>query len=580
MDDILYLEVDEEIPSVIEKLSRQSTDDVVLVVPTGAALLSSIVNVKLLKRTAEREKKRLAIVTTDPIGRHVAAQVGVPVYVSVKDRRVIDPPRMAKPVSTGDELDLRTESAAESGVAVNHYGEGSIPPKRSQSQPPRAVGFAAREISNELPIVPEPAAIAPPERPAAASYGGSRKVAFNSSTATQPARHHRRRLIVMGTALSLLAVVLASAWYYYPSAIVGLTVATEPYTGTAEVVIDTSKQFATDTSGKTLLGERLDTTADSSKDTPTTGKKDVGTKSQGTADLQNRLGQAVKLSSGTSLAGTSVSFVTIADVTIPAATATIDSSGGVVITPGKATVAVTAAEAGENGNVSAGTTFSVRGAGSTVQDKVSATATAAFTGGTSKEVSVVTQTDLDHAKELAVEDATKVAKAKVAASLADRILLEHADRIQVVNETPSAKLDDQVDTVTNAVSVKYEAIVFDNAAFRDTVTTQLNQATPAGKMVVLTTGDQVTTTVLGTDWAVGTLSLKSSIATRIAPQIDTSAVVALIRGKSLGAAQAALANQPAIQRATFTLRPIWFPQLPVRLQAFQIQFSQPDDTSQ
>ena len=120
MDDILYLEVDEEIPSVIEKLRKQPTDDVVLVVPTGAALLSSVVNVKLLKRSAEKEKKRLAVVTTDPIGRHIATQVGVPVYVSVKDRRTFEPPRASAPSVESEEMDLREpDRADDAGVPTS-----------------------------------------------------------------------------------------------------------------------------------------------------------------------------------------------------------------------------------------------------------------------------------------------------------------------------------------------------------------------------------------------------------------------------------------------------------------------------
>ena len=46
----LYLELDEEITSVIDKLTQIEDDEVILVAPIGAQLLSSLVNFKLLKR--------------------------------------------------------------------------------------------------------------------------------------------------------------------------------------------------------------------------------------------------------------------------------------------------------------------------------------------------------------------------------------------------------------------------------------------------------------------------------------------------------------------------------------------------
>src|SRR3989304_7351763 len=74
---ILYLEIDEEITSVIDRLKKTAEADIHLVVPKEAALLQSIVNLKLLKKQADSLGKQIQIITHDKVGRNLAEQVGI-----------------------------------------------------------------------------------------------------------------------------------------------------------------------------------------------------------------------------------------------------------------------------------------------------------------------------------------------------------------------------------------------------------------------------------------------------------------------------------------------------------------------
>jgi len=589
MDDILYLEVDEEIPSVIDKLKQQTTEQVVLVVPAGAALLSSVVNVKLLKRAAEKAKKRLGIITTDPIGRHVVGQVGIPILASVKDRRPIESARIAKPADaeTAD-LDLRpTESADEQGVAVHHYGEGSAEPepiKHGQPKLAASLGFAARPLvetavkSPAMPKVdPEPEPITPPHHePVEEPVKIPSYVAASTPQLTGKVRRKGslRWKLLVGLAIAALLATSGASAYYLPHATVNLTVVTEPYQSTVNVTVDTSKQSISDSTGKTMSGDHVEATGTSTKSVTTTGKKDVGTPASGTVNFSNGLGQSVKLTKGTAMTASGLTFTLSADVTIPAATASVDGSGSVVVNPGTTTGSVGASAPGDAGNLASGTTLTLQGVSSSVQSKVSATAAGAFTGGTSKQVNVVSQTDLDQAKQSATDDATTQAKQSAAGSLTGKTVLDSATRVSVVTETPSAKVGDEGDNVSDALTVKYEAIVFDDAQFRSTVATQLNQSVPAGKMVVLTSADQVTTSATNTDWSAGTLALSSAVTTQLSSEIDTTALTKSLQGKSLSAATGILAKQSAIQQASVDVRPGWFPWLPFRASAIQLHFVQ------
>ena len=80
MHKAVYIESDEEVTSVIDRLHALEEKRIALVVPAGAVLLASNVNIRLLKEESEDLDKDIAIVTTDPAGRTVASQVGFTVY--------------------------------------------------------------------------------------------------------------------------------------------------------------------------------------------------------------------------------------------------------------------------------------------------------------------------------------------------------------------------------------------------------------------------------------------------------------------------------------------------------------------
>lgn len=77
---VLYTDIDEEITSVIDRIKKIQADKVYLVLPTRAVILQSIVNLKILAHEAEKLDKELALVTSDRKGGSLASQVGLSVY--------------------------------------------------------------------------------------------------------------------------------------------------------------------------------------------------------------------------------------------------------------------------------------------------------------------------------------------------------------------------------------------------------------------------------------------------------------------------------------------------------------------
>lgn len=77
---VIYVDIDDEISEIFDKIRPVAAKDVYIVVPKRAILFQSVVNLKILKRKAEDEGKKIYLVTNDKNGIYLAQRIGVPVY--------------------------------------------------------------------------------------------------------------------------------------------------------------------------------------------------------------------------------------------------------------------------------------------------------------------------------------------------------------------------------------------------------------------------------------------------------------------------------------------------------------------
>ncbi|MDP1845845.1 MAG: hypothetical protein Q8L09_03790 [Candidatus Moranbacteria bacterium] len=81
----IYIDIDEEITSVIDRMRKAEAGEVIIVAPKRALLLQSLVNLKLLKKEADRRKRRIMIVTQDKIGKKLIEKAGILAHGKVDD---------------------------------------------------------------------------------------------------------------------------------------------------------------------------------------------------------------------------------------------------------------------------------------------------------------------------------------------------------------------------------------------------------------------------------------------------------------------------------------------------------------
>ena len=85
MHQTFYIDVDEEITSIVERIRKAHMDELVIVIPKGALLIQSIINLKLLKKEADGSGKEIIIVTQDKAGKLLVEKAGIATEQSLED---------------------------------------------------------------------------------------------------------------------------------------------------------------------------------------------------------------------------------------------------------------------------------------------------------------------------------------------------------------------------------------------------------------------------------------------------------------------------------------------------------------
>src|SRR5260370_33437464 len=82
----IYVETEEEIPEVVERLRRVDGEDTMLVLPMRSRIGQSRFNFQLLRNYAARLGNRVTVVCDDPAVQKMACESGFPVFGAVVPR--------------------------------------------------------------------------------------------------------------------------------------------------------------------------------------------------------------------------------------------------------------------------------------------------------------------------------------------------------------------------------------------------------------------------------------------------------------------------------------------------------------
>lgn len=333
-------------------------------------------------------------------------------------------------------------------------------------------------------------------------------------------------IIVLGGIIGILLLIL-SAYLFLLKAEVKIFVEPKILEKDAQVIADPN-QKAVNEDAKIIPGQIVDTKVSGSGKDRASGKKQIGDPAKGTVVVRNKTDSAISLSKGTILSATGLKFSL--DLSVNVASRSAEDG-----TWGKSSVTVTAQTIGADGNLPSGSDMTISGYS---EDKLIAKTEGNFSGGTSKEVAVVSSEDQQRLLASLSSTLRKQAQQALQEKLPQKKLLEEALSEEIVKKSFNKNINDQATDFSLNLEAKYKGTAYDDKDLKLIVSKLIDTQVPAGFELNLDdTETQADVSKLEKD---GKLIFLARFRAKLLPKLDTEKIKNQIKGKSTNEATAIL----------------------------------------
>ncbi len=598
MDEFLYLETDEEITSVIDKLKGLESDSVALVAPKGSSIVQSLVSLKLLKKEAAGLKKDIAIVTADEVGQNLSTQVGLKVYSDVKSHkpleieldRVEQKDKYIEIKEADEHTDAKREAKDESeqshkpsddretaqkdGIQVHRYDE-RVDAMLEEDQPseeavaddndqpavviPESSGEAVIDTREDKPIehhIERDSAIR--RRAASVGYMGPRSVSNQNveTTRTEVEPNHisgvannttikkrKRNKPLIITVVSILSVaLLVFVDLLVTKMTIDLQVEASVFEKNYDVTVEKDR-VNSDAENSIIGGRQIIKEEEFEDKAATSGEKDTGEKAKGALVFKNESGLDEQISAGATVKSNGIEFLLDSAITVPKAQ--LNQNGDKVL--GQVSANVTAEAVGTSGNLPAGTVFSILG-----ESKVSAVG--ATSGGSTKKVKIVTKSDIDNAKK-------RYQEKKSTDFLEDsdiqkgEVMPEGAGLVDMTEFSVDKSVGDEAEQITAKAKIKFTTMVYKQSDLDAVLTSVTEETLTDGRGLVLAEGDSFSATLKEDKQNIGQMILDAKIKSHIGPKLNLPELIKSWRAKPIGKVKNDLSNISGVELKSLTTSP-------------------------
>lgn len=576
--DTIYIDVDDEITTIIDKVRVSQSKIIALVLPKRAAMLQSVVNMKLLKRSADNDKKHLVLITSEPSLLPLAANVGMYVARNLQSKPEI--PELSAAARAAAEAPDDSEEA----VSLDD-GPKTVSPQINRHAP---VGELAK--GSVSPLTPEDAIDLDNTDPVKAGAAGAGAVIGGSAAADAAKKAGKskgnkklkvpnfskfRMLLIFGGAALVLIVFLA--WLCFsvlPKADILVETNSTAINSSIDVTLNPSA------AGVSVDGGVVPASTQQVKKTLTaqadaTGQKNNGTKATGTVKMTAgscSADQPADIAVGTGLGANSQTFITQHTVTFTPAVSGKKCVWTGVDPSGSVNIAITSQGVGAANNVSSGT-FSVA-------NRSDVTATGSTSGGTDNITKIVQQSDVDSAKsKISTQDTSAVKQ-----QLKQQLENSGFDAIDVTFNagTPttsnSANPGDAADNVTVTEVVTYTMLGAKKADLQQLVANSVKSQIDTSKQTITDYGiDKASFKLLNQN---GTTASVSMYATAVAgPDLNVANLKKQIAGMKTGDVTSTLKSNPGVTDVNVNYSPFWVNSVPKNTSKITLTIDKPQKTT-
>ncbi|MDQ5886308.1 MAG: hypothetical protein QG628_705 [Patescibacteria group bacterium] len=580
--DTIYIDVDDEITGIIDKVANAKHKIVALVLPKRASVLQSIVNMKLLKRSGDTHKKQLVLITSEAGLMPLAGAVKLHVAKTLQSKPAIP----AGPKIPSDDLAVDDDDAnAIDDIENLDEDEVTEDPKVDKAKTvgelagAAAVGAKLAEDDETIELDNDVEASDTAAK-AGAKTGTKTKATKGDKKLKVPNfNKFRKRTILIGAGVVALIALWLIGIFVLPKATVIIK--------TDNVSVNTDLVFTASTSAEELDQEKSIVPATSkevkktdSEKVPATGKKNVGEKATGTVTVKiaKCAPSSVSIPAGTGVSNGGLTFITQSEVNLTSFHSSIpcsnDNPAFSVFTT--KTVNVVAQNPGDQYNISGGRTFSVNGF-----SDVSGVDSSAMSGGTNKEVTVVSDQDVETAKGKLTDKSKPAATSELEKQLEDEELFPITESLTASTAaiTASPKVGDEASEVTVTSTTTYTMLGVKRDDLKKLVVKSVEDDIDTSKQKVADDGLDKAVFKLGEKASPTDQKINVQTTVSTGAQIDEAALKTEIAGKKKGDVQQIIGAYPGVKEVEVKYSPFWVYKTPKNPSKITLVFEQAEDAS-
>ncbi len=512
---IVQVAPDEELGALLQRLRQEAATEIRLVIPDRSIIAQGSIVLKLLADVASKLNKDLLVVSDSPQIQSLAKRAGLQVegveagdvdghgFVQGADVALEQPEATANtPVATQAVKSEDTENTLSQKNQYNHDQSLAAAPKP---------GIFANGLKG---------------------FGAwilAHKVGLSVATA----------FLVIGIGGFLMAT------YYLPQATVTLYTQKRTIDRDLQVTANPNVE-AVDKDEMVIPAQIISAEASQTKTFKATGEDEVGEKATGAITIVNKSSDDKQLAAGTVVAAEDQQFTLDSAVEIPAA-----QSDFLGTTNGRANATVTATAIGPEYNLDENTDFTIGGFETST---LSARNQDSFSGGTKKTVTVVTESDREQALTSLAQEVQSMATQSLKQKLSQgQLVLDEAVESTTESTNYSHQVGAEVSEFSLTVTATATAPVVVTADLESLLTEAIEAKVPDGYELAKSE-TEIENHVLNVDDD-GTLYLTSTFKAQVIPVVDTTELIADIKGKNPTAVEAYLKNQPNLNGYDISLSP-------------------------
>ncbi len=566
--EVIYLEPEDDITDILSKLQRAEQKVVALVPPKKATMLRSAVNMKLVAKAAKEYKKVAVVVTADPAISKMAMMAQIPVAKTLQSRPVV-PTKESLEAAQADEqvIDEDLADVTDKEELDSLKNKAKTPAEGSES----ASKKDSDKRANVIDLSEE------------SLENGSKKASEKGKKGADgkkvPDIAKYRKWIIAGVAAALVLIVFG-VWAFVFAPAVQITVAMSTTSNNFSEEVRFTSDPGTENVAEGILYARKETyEPEYTEDFEATGREDRGEKATGKVNISISFkvsigtSASIGLKQGTKLTASStdgngkgLAFVTNEDFTY-AYDGTVEgltalknegwNCSGTSCT--KSTVMpVTAVAAGEDYNI--GVKYQWNGADLSDDDEtVSISNSTAFAGGSSREVTTVTQANLDAAKERILASHASEGKSLLLDQVKsdDVVVIESSFSSEAgdVKSTPAvgAEVDENAKPEITVKAI-YSVYTLDKAKVEEFIKAKM---TVADDQRIYSVGDPYVERFASIDEAA---RLKTVVKT--GPTVNEEAILEKAKGRKIGEVQSLLRSINGVSSVEITPSYFWVNSVP------------------